>query len=247
VSGYLAGAAVQKVDLSLGAVLLRVRAPGATRWVILAAGPRGGVGVCLERPWKGVGLPGEVAAAGHKALFRKRLEGARIRALGERTAAFELDGVVQVLRAPGKEAQPVAFAGPEAEVEPRDEEVLLAEGARLAEELGEGALAARRSALGRAIARAEARIARRIAAVRGDLARIAEADGIAARASLFVVEAARAPRGATQLRATDWSSGEPREVEIALDPARSAREQVDAMFKRARRLKQGATIAAQPR
>ncbi len=44
---------------------------------------------------------------------------------------------------------------------------------------------------------------------------------------------------------TDWSDGEPREVELALDPARSAREQVEAMFKRARRLKLGAAIAGQ--
>jgi predicted ribosome quality control (RQC) complex YloA/Tae2 family protein len=63
------------------------------------------------------------------------------------------------------------------------------------------------------------------------------------RAQLFVAEAARAPRGATRLVTVDWSSGEAREVELRLDAARGAREQIDAMFRRARRLKEGARIA----
>src|SRR5260370_1147891 len=57
--------------------------------------------------------------------------------------------------------------------------------------------------------------------------------------------AARAPRGATKLVVTDWSSGEAVKVEVPLDPARGAREQVDAMFKRAKRLRLGARIANQ--
>ena len=68
------------------------------------------------------------------------------------------------------------------------------------------------------------------------------ADAMAQRAQLFVAEAARAPRGATRLAAVDWSSGQAREVELKLDPARGAREQIDALFKRARRLKEGARI-----
>ncbi len=118
-------------------------------------------------------------------------------------------------------------------------------GARLAEELGEDALAARKLDLARALQKARARVARRIEAVQGDLGRIGEADGLAALATLMVPEASRAPRGATKLVATDWSTGEARTVELALDPARSAREQVDAIFKRARRLKRGAAIAAE--
>jgi predicted ribosome quality control (RQC) complex YloA/Tae2 family protein len=41
----------------------------------------------------------------------------------------------------------------------------------------------------------------------------------------------------------DWSSGEERRIEMALDPARHAKEQLDALFRRARRLKEGAEIA----
>ena len=40
----------------------------------------------------------------------------------------------------------------------------------------------------------------------------------------------------------DWSTGEARTVTLKLDPARGAREQIDAMFRRARRLKEGVRI-----
>lgn len=103
--------------------------------------------------------------------------------------------------------------------------------------------AAQREALGKALERALARVTRRIHAVQGDLARADGADAMARRAQLFVAEAARARRGTTRLVATDWSSGEPREAVLELDPARGAQEQVDAMFQRARRLKDGARIS----
>jgi predicted ribosome quality control (RQC) complex YloA/Tae2 family protein len=66
---------------------------------------------------------------------------------------------------------------------------------------------------------------------------------MARQAQLFVAPAALAPRGATRLVAIDWSSGEAREVVLKLDPARGAQEQIDAMFGRARRLKDGSRIA----
>jgi hypothetical protein len=46
-----------------------------------------------------------------------------------------------------------------------------------------------------------------------------------------------------RVAAYNWSTGEAKPVELPLDPARGAREQVDALFKRARRLKLGAAIA----
>jgi predicted ribosome quality control (RQC) complex YloA/Tae2 family protein len=103
--------------------------------------------------------------------------------------------------------------------------------------------AAEREALGKALARALTRITRRINAVRGDLARAGEADALAQRAQLFVAEAARARRGTTRLVATDWSTGEPHEVVLEIDPSRGAQQQVDAMFQRARRLKEGMRIS----
>ena len=94
-----------------------------------------------------------------------------------------------------------------------------------------------------ALGKAGARLARRIRALRGDLDRIEGAGALSGRAQLFVAEAARAPRGATKIAAVDWSSGEAVEIELPLDPARPAKEQIDAIFVRARRLKNGAPIA----
>jgi predicted ribosome quality control (RQC) complex YloA/Tae2 family protein len=116
-------------------------------------------------------------------------------------------------------------------------------GKRIVEEVARGEAGSRREALRRALAKAMARVERRIEAVRGDLARAEGADSMAQRARLFVAEAARAPRGATSLVVVDWSSGVAQPVELALDPARGAREQLDAVFARARRLKEGARIA----
>jgi predicted ribosome quality control (RQC) complex YloA/Tae2 family protein len=101
----------------------------------------------------------------------------------------------------------------------------------------------RRQLLEESLAKARARVARRMRALEGDLARIASADELSAGAQLFVAQAARASRGTSKLTATDWTSGEPVVIELALDPARSPKEQVDAIFRRARRLKNGAPIA----
>jgi predicted ribosome quality control (RQC) complex YloA/Tae2 family protein len=97
----------------------------------------------------------------------------------------------------------------------------------------------RREHLQRALAKAIARIERRIAALRGDMAAMQAAEAAARHAPLFVAEAARAARGATVIRAVDWASGEPEPIEMTIDPAKSALGQVDALFKRARRLKGG--------
>jgi predicted ribosome quality control (RQC) complex YloA/Tae2 family protein len=120
---------------------------------------------------------------------------------------------------------------------------LSALGATLGEWLLRSEVGAWRDGLRRALSKGVARLDRRIDAIRGDLARMRGADEDAERARLFVAQAARTPRGATKLRAVDWSSGEARTVELCIDPARSAQEQLAAVFKRARRLKEGARIA----
>jgi predicted ribosome quality control (RQC) complex YloA/Tae2 family protein len=123
------------------------------------------------------------------------------------------------------------------------DDILARRGAALVDTLVQGVATSRRVALDRAIAKAAAKVERRIAAVEGDLARTEAADALAARARAFVAEAARAPRGAAKLTAVDWTTGEAVPIEMALDPSRDAQSQVDAMFKRARRLKEGAAIA----
>jgi predicted ribosome quality control (RQC) complex YloA/Tae2 family protein len=200
----LAGGHVQRAQAARvggrDVVLLHVRSPGETRFVVAAAGL--GVGV-LDAPG------------------RDRLrEAMRAGAPGDR-ASWE-----RVVEAAGGDP----------------DEDLDAAGARIVEALASEGSRARLEALRRALARALARIDRRIEAVRGDLERAAGADETARRAQLFVAEAARAQRGATKLVAVDWSLGEPREIEMKLDPAKGARAQLDAVFQRARRLKEGARI-----
>jgi predicted ribosome quality control (RQC) complex YloA/Tae2 family protein len=131
---------------------------------------------------------------------------------------------------------------PPAAGRPADAQVLADRGARLASELQHDQFAARRDALRRALVKARARLERRIDAITGDLERATRADALARQAQLFVSAAAGAPRGTARLTAVDWSSADAPEVAMDIDPSRSAREQIDALFKRARRLKEGARI-----
>lgn len=80
-------------------------------------------------------------------------------------------------------------------------------------------------------------------AVEGDLRRIAEGRALAASAAWLVAAAAKAERGATALEGTDWSSGEAVAVRIALDPSKPARQQVEAMFRDAKRRTGGEPVA----
>ena len=101
----------------------------------------------------------------------------------------------------------------------------------------------RHDALRRAIAKAIAKIERRATAVEGDLAEGERAAAASERARLFVAEAARAPRGATRLVVDDWSTGTAQKIEMAVDPAKGAKDQVEAVFRRARRMKDGRAVA----
>lgn len=96
---------------------------------------------------------------------------------------------------------------------------------------------ARLSELSRATSRALRKAEKRAAAIGSDLAAIDDAEAWAARAPWLVAAASRAPRGSTHLAVPDWSTGEERQLELPLDPARSAHEQVEAIFHEARRLR----------
>ena len=237
-----AGAFVQRVETLPFGAILRVHAPGETALVVVAA-VRGGAGVGL--------LPSDaraLAKSGVAGLARSSapVEGARVGGIAE-------DGVL-LLTESGPWVVAVDRSRRRVELRPGtiDGAVLALEDARTrlfarGEELL-GALEAEtiertREALVLALERAGKRIERRIAAVGQDLARVDEANALAAQASWLVAEAARAPRGARKLAVTDWSTGEARQIELPLDPARPAREQVEALFTRARRIKKGASIA----
>ncbi len=195
----LQGAIVQRVDVGPRALVLRVRAPGETRFVIMAAGRRGrAVGLTAGKPFKVTGLPGGSAPEGEKMRLRARLEGARVEAVGPRWIALARGDERTLVQAGDRiavrDAPPGDAMGADAATAEEDAAWLEA-GEQIARELGEGAAQARQQDLARAVARGRGRVGRRIEAIRGDLARIAVADAAAARAALFVAAAARARRG----------------------------------------------------
>jgi hypothetical protein len=254
----LAGATVQRVDVGTDLAVLRLRAPGETFFLVIASGRSGPlVGLTRDKPFKGAALfsdpaSGRLVPLGEKLRWRNRLEGAHIVHVGERRVLLFQEGAlfaVETASAAGSRVALREVPADEAEagIFARASEVdaWCERGERLARSFGEGALAARQQDLSRALGRATAKIERRMAAVSGDLGRIGDADRLASQATAFVAEASRAPRGARSITVTDWSSGEPLPIELKLDPARSAREQIEAMFKRARRLKLGGAIARQ--
>jgi predicted ribosome quality control (RQC) complex YloA/Tae2 family protein len=240
----LVGAIVRRVDIADAVAALEVRSPGETRVIVMG----------IARGLRGVGL---VSSEERRAAWETRLpagaprtrggagaqiEGGRVVGLSPRAVEIEAGGAsflvalgpLRVTVAPGTVEAPDGEDARDA-YEARGKELLAALRAEAHER--------RRDAIVRAIQRGMLKIERRIGAMRGDLARLADAEALAAQAQWLVAAAVRAPRGATSLEVTDWSTGEARPLVVPLDPAKPARAQVDAMFQRARRLKRGAQIA----
>jgi hypothetical protein len=273
-------AIVQEADCSERVVVLKIRVPGRSAFVLVGAAKGGAAAGLLpqgarQELWGGklppaaprqrareaaLALARVVAIVGAEVFFEphvKPREDADADAGAEADASAKAEaesgprmGAVRCLRVHGGRVV-VTDA-----VMPRDAkafvEVLFDEGERraleasgieLAKAIAEDSVELHRVDLLRALEKARQRIERRRRAVGEDLAKITQADKIAGQAQWLVGEAARVPRGATKLVVTDWSSGEGVPMEVALDPAKSAREQVEAMFKRAKRLKLGGRIA----
>ncbi len=254
-SALLAGATVQKVDVAADLAVLRLRVQGATFFLVIASGRAGPlVGISRLKPFKGTGVftkEGTALPLGEKIRIRARLEGAKVVGISEQRALFarEAEPAVVIEGSPAagarvlmREARPGDDRG-DASARAADEELWCARGEELTRGFGEGAFEARRTALTRSLKRAMVKIERRIKVIGVDLERLIDADRVAGQAASFVAAAAQAPRGARSLTVTDWSTGEPRSIELALDPAKTAREQLEAMFKKAKRLKLGGAIA----
>ncbi|HEY8073464.1 MAG TPA: NFACT RNA binding domain-containing protein [Labilithrix sp.] len=240
-------ALVQEADCAENVVVLKVRQPGVTSLVIVAATRTlAGAGLlpqgARQETWGARLPPGAVRQRARE----ESLEGSRVLGIGEREIVIEQRGDRRVVRA-GKERVVVTEAeGDAPSLVSADEATRAtweARGLALLRAAAGEAVDARRAEIARVLDKARVRIERRTDAVRGDLAKIGQANAIAAQAQWLIAEAARAPRGARKLVVTDWSSGEAVPMEVALDPAKGAREQVEAMFKRAKRLRLGARIA----
>ena len=252
----LEGAVVQRADVSERGAVLKVREPGRTTFVIVSGA---GVGLTEARAAKPDGSRSAVRIEGFRVVWvsargvglarqTKPPEGA------EAPEGTDAPAVVERARVDaGRDGRVKVYVGEEAwtdadadEAAPEAERAQwLARGERLARDASSHAIDGRRADALRAVKRAVTRIARRVTAVRGDLARIGDAEALASRAQWLIAEAVRAPRGAKSLTVVDWSSGEPQTIEVPLDPGKPARVQVEAMFQRARRLKLGAKVAGE--
>ncbi len=189
-----------------------------------------------------------MAADGTVRGMRERLEGGRLEALcaskdevlvvvcttgGVRTFRARSDGVWVEEGSPATlpPSVPIPNEGVDAEQEP---ELLTRWQTLLAEQ--------ERRAASKVLGAARRKLQRRVAAIDDDARRAEESEGEAADARVLLPIAARAPRGAREIEAVDWSSGEPRTARRELDPSRGAREQLEEVFARARRMKSGEGI-----
>jgi predicted ribosome quality control (RQC) complex YloA/Tae2 family protein len=233
---------VEEAAVGARVCVLKTRVPGETHWVVIGKG-RGaeGVGV-VSHEQKKARFAGRMPK-GHARLASPSasIEGGTLTRIGARSATIVRGDDTFIVHLRGanvvvKKNEPAA-----------DDELSLEEAARrgeaLLDALLEGAVDAFRADVDRALAKAQARVARRVAAIEKDLAAMAAADDVLLSAQWLLPEAQRAKRGQKELVATDWSADPPREIKVTLDPARTAKEQIDAMFKRARRLKAGRAFA----
>jgi hypothetical protein len=236
-----ADAVVQRAEGGAHGVLLRVHEPGETAIVlVVATREASGVGL-LEEAWTTV----RKRDLGTTRAPATSLLGARILGVAKTGVALSVGGVPWVV-APERGRTRVRIGPGRLEAPPACTDMraaLLEEGASLLDALARQSLETARDALLAALDRATKRIQRRATAIEEDLARLEEADAIAAQAKWLVAEAARTPRGARSIAVTDWSTGEARRIEFPLDPSKGAREQVEALFHRARRMKRGAGIS----
>jgi predicted ribosome quality control (RQC) complex YloA/Tae2 family protein len=227
---------VQEAACSERVVVLKVREPGRTSLIVVAAAGVGVLDAEVRRELWGGKLP---AGAVRQRAREDALEGAHVVALTAREVFVDQRGDARVIRVVGGR---VVVTDAPAPAEPKldlDE----ARGRAIAEAVAADALDLHRADVQRLLDRALQKITRRREAIRGDLDKIGQADEIATQAQWLVAEAAKAKRGATSLTIVDWSTGEAVEKVFPLDPSKSAKEQVEAMFRRAKRLRLGARVA----
>jgi hypothetical protein len=259
VTFWLSGGIVQKTQALDGLLAFRVRIPGQT-WVIVLADGRTGVvqtgefrAACRDAPtgpgalalrhWLGARVVD--ARPNGTLLLEPRPKGAS----AEEPAPPSPPRVVSVREPSGRAAVPpaAATAAPPGKSGATnaatldggtwDRSASLRDGEALLASWAEGSMERQRHVAAHAVATALGRIDRRERAIQGDLARMSEARDRAERAAMFVAAAATAPRGATELVATDYTVTPPALVQFPLSPASPARTQLEAIFRRAKRLR----------
>lgn len=246
---------VQEAACAERVIVLKVRAPGQTSFILIASSPADqlmGIGLLSaerRRELWGGRLP---SGATRQRLREDSLSSARVLSMGDREVFIDQHGDLRVIRAEQSrvvitDTTPTSWsrALPFVTLGEAERAALEAKGLELAQAIARDAVLTYRAEVEKILERAAQKIDRRVVAIQGDIDKIAQADRIASQAQWLVAEAAKAPRGATKLVVTDWSSGEPIPMVVPLDPSRSAKDQVVSMFKRAKRLRLGVAIASE--
>lgn len=248
-----AGASIQKVTRPRpGLLVLATRTPGRSV-LLVVIGAREGVAIGEVEDPRALGGGGAPADAELMRL-RKLLEGARVldlarRADGSARLRAVRGGEVRALVATRDGVTLVELPGEPAESDAAEltlaaqADEASAEATRVLARVLRARFEEERRALQGAIARARKKLEKRLEALSGDLAKIERADEHKRLGALLIAVAQRIPRGAREALLEDWTTGERAEVRVPLDPARSAKEQAEALFHKAKRLERGRAIA----
>ena len=246
---HLTGALITRVDRPLPSLfVISLEAEHRSQFLALAGGP--------ERPqaaaaWLPTRPRGQAADAQVRGL-REKLEGGRI------VESTLFRGIPRLVVRRGETSYVVTLSPPGLTASLAPSPLTLITPAEIATDLDEDQMAAlaragdtfvaahahglaerERTIATRAIARAEAKLRRRIEAIEGDGQAVAKADEEAAHARLFVPAAHQASPGAEELVTTDWSTGEAHEIRFRLTGDRPARAELETIFARAKRLRKG--------
>jgi predicted ribosome quality control (RQC) complex YloA/Tae2 family protein len=98
----------------------------------------------------------------------------------------------------------------------------------------------RRTALAKALGAQAKRLAKRAAAVEGDLGRLDDVERLQRIGRLLLVQGERIARGSKRAVLDDWETGGT--IELTLDPATPAKSQAAGYFQKARRIQRGSAV-----
>lgn len=126
---------------------------------------------------------------------------------------------------------------------PLDDEALEARGLALAEGVDASSLTIEKRALDKLLGRAAKRLQRRLQKITADGARAAEAGPLRADGALILSHLHNYQSGTNSLEVQDYVTSPPTVRLLPIDPALGAKGHADALFKRARRVERGGTLA----
>lgn len=234
---WLSGAIVQKVErLAPECVLLSIREPGRTAFVAVLGGVRPIVGE-IERP------AGKTAADSMIQKMRRALEGGRVIGVsGVRVLVRRGDERTALMAAPNGVVLLESVSEADGELAASSIDARAAYKLFVAERLAQ-----RRRLVVASIEGARKKLRRRLEAIAGDLVKIARADEWQGQGTLLITSQHAIKRGVASVTLDDWTSGEALPVTIAIDPSKSAKENAEALFHRARRMKKGQAVAEKRR